>query len=147
MTLEELKLEADKLGLNYSPNIGKETLQAKLAEFKSKPVEKPITVVEGGSKVEVVSPRRKVKGIGGSRLVRITSKDPSEVTVTSQYASVMNAKMSAVVRPVPLGKDIFLPQIIIDNLMETKISQPRDGENGNGVDYNLVNKYVVDYLD
>ena len=145
MTLDELKLEADKLGVSYHPNIGKETLELKIKDFKAAAETKPIETVKA---TVVKSPkveddlRRK-----GSRLVRISSKDRSEANLESVYVSSMGRKAPATAYPVPLDKDVFLPEYIIDSLKETKISQPRNDPNTGKVSFNMVNKYVINYLD
>ena len=41
LTLDELKNQAKELGIKYSPNIGAEALQKKIAEASAEPVQKP----------------------------------------------------------------------------------------------------------
>ena len=108
LNLDELKLEADKLGISYSANIGADKLVEKIKSGvkpeTKQPVEKKLT------KIEVA----KMKA-GSLRKVRITNLDHTNTGATTVYSSVENAYFSFA-RVIPLNMERAVEQCLIDQI-------------------------------
>lgn len=140
-TLEELKTEAQVLGINFNPKIGIEKLSAKIEEhYNSLSAEDSVKYVEDeiSAEVEVTSKvqstevvlRRMIeeakKAAMKTKIVTISSNDKrdSEFTTTA-YLSMEN-QYFGVARIVPLDIPIELEVCLIEVARATEITLHKD---------------------
>lgn len=132
-TLEELKLEADDLGITYSANIGAAKLAAKIEEFyasqetggavlaeavKEKEAEVAKTGKRSlGERIEAAKKAAMVKHI-----VTITDNDQRENHLTTVVSvNCTNIYFDLGTKRIPLNTPVALEQGFIDVLKEIKI--------------------------
>lgn len=114
--MEELKLEAEELGISFPGNISKDKLQAKINEAKTEePIEKPATV-----KRKELTPKEKAKKEGGRLMrVRITCHDPQ----FKKHNGVIRAAGSTLYfkkRFVPFNKITHIEKVIYDFMKQAE---------------------------
>ena len=149
-SFEELKQEADELGLTYSPNIGKAKLEEKIEQKYKEIQEAPDPVESSPKKVstkgaldtkkealrviaEQIAENKK------ARVVKITMVDKREAS-TATHAYFSNGDVSL---NIPLDVWIEMPNILIQLAEEARAVTHVDS---NGVtEPKLTKKYVVEY--
>ena len=148
-SFEELKQEADELGLTYSPNIGKAKLEEKI-EQKYKEIEESSDSVESNTRVStkgaLATRKEALKIIAEqiaenkkARVVKITMVDKREAS-TATHAYFSNGDVSL---NIPLDVWVEMPNILIQLAEEAKAVTHVDS---NGVtEPKLTKKYVVEY--
>ena len=148
-SFEELKQEADELGLTYSPNIGKAKLEEKI-EQKYKEIEESSDSVESNTRVStkgaLAAKKEALKIIAEqiaenkkARVVKITMVDKREAS-TATHAYFSNGDVSL---NIPLDVWIEMPNILIQLAEEARAVTHVDS---NGVtEPKLTKKYVVEY--
>jgi len=148
-SFEELKQEADELGLTYSPNIGKAKLEEKI-EQKYKEIEESSDSVESNTRVPtkgaLAARKEALKIIAEqiaenkkARVVKITMVDKREAS-TATHAYFSNGDVSL---NIPLDVWIEMPNILIQLAEEARAVTHVDS---NGVtEPKLTKKYVVEY--
>ena len=151
MTIEELREKADSLGITYHPQTGVTKLNRLINEHKSpedtEDVEEP---VEKEVKKVVKKTPKPPSAIKYHRYVSISSMDPTETQIKSQYTSVLNEKTAVKAYPVPLNTPIMLPVAIINVLSDIRFATPVMEERGDMnfiCNYNIKKKYNIKYLD
>ena len=148
-SFEELKQEADELGLTYSPNIGKAKLEEKI-EQKYKEIEESSDSVESNTRVStkgaLATRKEALKIIAEqiaeskkTKVVKITMVDKREAS-TATHAYFSNGDVSL---NIPLDVWVEMPNILIQLAEEAKAVTHVDS---NGVtEPKLTKKYVVEY--
>ena len=148
-SFEELKQEADELGLTYSPNIGKAKLEEKI-EQKYKEIEESSDSVESNTRVStkgaLATRKEALKIIAEqiaenkkARVVKITMVDKREAS-TATHAYFSNGDVSL---NIPLDVWIEMPNILIQLAEEARAVTHVDS---NGItEPKLTKKYVVEY--
>ena len=148
-SFEELKQEADELGLTYSPNIGKAKLEEKI-EQKYKEIEESSDSVESNTRVStkgaLAAKKEALKIIAEqiaenkkTKVVKITMVDKREAS-TATHAYFSNGDVSL---NIPLDVWIEMPNILIQLAEEARAVTHVDS---NGVtEPKLTKKYVVEY--
>ena len=148
-SFEELKQEADELGLAYSPNIGKAKLEEKI-EQKYKEIEESSDSVESNTRVStkgaLATRKEALKIIAEqiaeskkTKVVKITMVDKREAS-TATHAYFSNGDVSL---NIPLDVWVEMPNILIQLAEEAKAVTHVDS---NGVtEPKLTKKYVVEY--
>lgn len=131
-TLDELKAEADSLGIVYNKNIGADKLAAKIDEFytasetkstvtvtlKEDPV---VPVVKKGRTVRELAIEAKAKAMA-TRIVTITDNDQRENNLTSVVSvTCANEYFDLGTKRIPLNIPVELEQGFIDVLSEVII--------------------------
>ena len=148
-SFEELKQEADELGLTYSPNIGKAKLEEKI-EQKYKEIEESSDSVESNTRVSTkgtLATRKEALRVIAeqitenkkARVVKITMVDKREAS-TATHAYFSNGDVSL---HIPLDVWVEMPNILIQLAEEARAVTHVDS---NGVtEPKLTKKYVVEY--
>ena len=148
-SFEELKQEADELGLTYSPNIGKAKLEEKI-EQKYKEIEESSDSVESNTRVStkgaLATRKEALKIIAEqiaeskkTKVVKITMVDKREAS-TATHAYFSNGDVSL---NIPLDVWVEMPNILIQLAEEAKAVTHVDS---NGItEPKLTKKYVVEY--
>ena len=148
-SFEELKQEADELGLTYSPNIGKAKLEEKI-EQKYKEIEESSDSVESNTRVStkgaLAARKEALKIIAEqiaeskkTKVVKITMVDKREAS-TATHAYFSNGDVSL---NIPLDVWVEMPNILIQLAEEAKAVTHVDS---NGItEPKLTKKYVVEY--
>ena len=148
-SFEELKQEADELGLTYSPNIGKAKLEEKI-EQKYKEIEESSDSVESNTRVStkgaLATRKEALKIIAEqiaenkkTKVVKITMVDKREAS-TATHAYFSNGDVSL---NIPLDVWVEMPNILIQLAEEARAVTHVDS---NGVtEPKLTKKYVVEY--
>ena len=148
-SFEELKQEADELGLTYSPNIGKAKLEEKI-EQKYKEIEESSDSVESNTRVStkgaLAARKEAIKIIAEqiaenkkTKVVKITMVDKREAS-TATHAYFSNGDVSL---HIPLDVWVEMPNILIQLAEEAKAVTHVDS---NGItEPKLTKKYVVEY--
>ena len=148
-SFEELKQEADELGLTYSPSIGKAKLEEKI-EQKYKEIEESSDSVESNTRVPtkgaLAARKEALKIIAEqiaeskkTKVVKITMVDKREAS-TATHAYFSNGDVSL---NIPLDVWIEMPNILIQLAEEARAVTHVDS---NGVtEPKLTKKYVVEY--
>ena len=148
-SFEELKQEADELGLTYSSNIGKAKLEEKI-EQKYKEIEESSDSVESNTRVStkgVLDTKKEALKIIAeqiaenkkTKVVKITMVDKREAS-TATHAYFSNGDVSL---NIPLDVWIEMPNILIQLAEEARAVTHVDS---NGVtEPKLTKKYVVEY--
>ena len=148
-SFEELKQEADELGLTYSPNIGKAKLEEKI-EQKYKEIEESSDSVESNTRVStkgaLATRKEALKIIAEqiaenkkTKVVKITMVDKREAS-TATHAYFSNGDVSL---NIPLDVWIEMPNILIQLAEEARAVTHVDS---NGItEPKLTKKYVVEY--
>ena len=148
-SFEELKQEADELGLTYSPNIGKAKLEEKI-EQKYKEIEESSDSVESNTRVStkgaLAARKEAIKIIAEqiaenkkTKVVKITMVDKREAS-TATHAYFSNGDVSL---HIPLDVWVEMPNILIQLAEEARAVTHVDS---NGItEPKLTKKYVVEY--
>ena len=148
-SFEELKQEADELGLTYSPNIGKAKLEEKI-EQRYKEIEESSDSVESNTRVStkgaLVARKEALKIIAEqivenkkTKVVKITMVDKREAS-TATHAYFSNGDVSL---NIPLDVWVEMPNILIQLAEEARAVTHVDS---NGItEPKLTKKYVVEY--
>lgn len=173
-TLEELKTEADNLGITYAPKIGAEKLQAKIdAHYESQAADDLVqetaeeTPVEDTNKLDAIpvnsSPAQKraknMREIAAemrtaamkTRVVRLSNNDKRDSHVTTTAYLSMENQYFGLSKIVPLDIPIELEQCLIDVAKNVEIilhvDEIIDGKRTGNKRPQYVKKYVVSYED
>ena len=141
-SFEELKQEADELGLTYSPNIGKAKLEEKI-EQRYKEIEESSEVSTKGA---LAARKEALKIIAEqivenkkTKVVKITMVDKREAS-TATHAYFSNGDISL---NIPLDVWVEMPNILIQLAEEARAVTHVDS---NGItEPKLTKKYVVEY--
>ena len=148
-SFEELKQEADELGLTYSPNIGKAKLEEKI-EQKYKEIEESSDSVESNTRVStkcaLATRKEALKIIAEqiaenkkTKVVKITMVDKREAS-TATHAYFSNGDVSL---HIPLDVWVEMPNILVQLAEEARAVTHVDS---NGItEPKLTKKYVVEY--
>ena len=151
-TLEELKEEADALGIKYSANIGAAKLQEKIDEYDAKldaevnGVVEPVKVaadVTSGKKMSDVEARLAIKALEDAnkvcKVVKISMVDKRE----SAYATSAYFSTGDIAMRVPLDVFVEMPIILIQMAEEAQALV--HVESGGLTSSKWQKKYVVEY--
>lgn len=141
-SFEELKQEADELGLTYSPNIGKAKLEEKI-EQRYKEIEESSEVSTKGA---LAARKEALKIIAEqivenkkTKVVKLTMVDKREAS-TATHAYFSNGDVSL---NIPLDVWVEMPNILIQLAEEARAVIHVDS---NGItEPKLTKKYVVEY--
>ena len=148
-SFEELKQEADELGLTYSPNIGKAKLEEKI-EQRYKEIEESSDSVESNTRVStkgaLAARKEAIKIIAEqiaenkkTKVVKITMVDKREAS-TATHAYFSNGDVSL---HIPLDVWVEMPNILVQLAEEARAVTHVDS---NGITApKLTKKYVVEY--
>ena len=148
-SFEELKQEADELGLTYSPNIGKAKLEEKI-EQRYKEIEESSDSVESNTRVStkgaLATRKEALKIIAEqiaenkkTKVVKITMVDKREAS-TATHAYFSNGDVSL---HIPLDVWVEMPNILVQLAEEARAVTHVDS---NGItEPKLTKKYVVEY--
>lgn len=148
-SFEELKQEADELGLTYSPNIGKAKLEEKI-EQRYKEIEESADSVESNTRVStkgaLATRKEALKIIAEqiaenkkTKVVKITMVDKREAS-TATHAYFSNGDVSL---HIPLDVWVEMPNILVQLAEEARAVTHVDS---NGItEPKLTKKYVVEY--
>lgn len=148
-SFEELKQEADELGLTYSPNIGKAKLEEKI-EQRYKEIEESSDSVESNTRVStkgaLAAKKEALKIIAEqiaenkkTKVVKITMVDKREAS-TATHAYFSNGDVSL---HIPLDVWVEMPNILVQLAEEARAVTHVDS---NGItEPKLTKKYVVEY--
>lgn len=154
--MEQLKAQADKLGVKYSANIGRATLQERVNEAIIKASKEPVKATNkssNGANVEETEGQRKArKKKEAEQLVRVrvTCMDPKQKLKRGVTYQVANSLVGTVGKYVEFNVPYHVPRIIL-NLMEEKTFQTFvAGESKFGVTKKIpkqVKTFAIEYLD
>ena len=141
-SFEELKQEADELGLTYSPNIGKAKLEEKI-EQRYKETEESSEVSTKGAlaarKEALKIIAEQIVANKKTKVVKITMVDKREAS-TATHAYFSNGDISL---NIPLDVWVEMPNILIQLAEEARAVIHVDS---NGItEPKLTKKYVVEY--
>jgi len=121
VSLEQLKEQADELGIKYSPNISAATLQQRIADHLN--ADEGVSVVTE-KVVPVLSKADKIKQIRAEALalkrVVITSMDTSKRDYHGEFFQVSNRILS-VKRFVPFGYPTHVEAILLTQIQERQM--------------------------
>ena len=154
-TIEELKQEADDLGIQYNANIGTARLAAKIEEYYtaqegSAPVVKLETVAERGSRKKTIGERAAEARLEAMKthIVTITDNDQRENNLTTIVSvNCSNDYFDLGTRRIPLNVPVEVEQGFINVLKEIQIPMHvRDNVTGLGRTV-LRNRYSIAYSD
>ena len=141
LTLDELKNQAKELGIKYSPNIGAEALQKKIAEASAEPVQKVPTVNNDIPTNDPVLQQARIRKHGREEALklvrcRIANNDPNKRDLMGDYYTVANSVIGKVTKYVPFrgkaAESWHIPMCIYNFLKSKKyvniggISNDRD---------------------
>ncbi|MBZ6397058.1 MULTISPECIES: hypothetical protein [Pantoea] len=138
--LEALKRKADTLGVTYSPNIGVETLRARINEK----LEGSDETAEAVAAEPVAAPslnkaqRHRQLRKDATKMVRcrITCMNPSKQDVPGEIIAVSNSVIGVIKHFVPFGEVTdngwHIPQIIYDEIKERKCTIMRKKRDSKG---------------
>jgi len=128
---EKLKKEATDLGITFSPNIGEDTLLAKVTTFKeAQEHEKTepeliVPVVEYKAPESAAAKAQRMRK-EANKLVRIvaTCMNPNKKAMSGEFFSVSNAIVGTVKKYVHFDSEEgwHVPAIIVDHLREDRKS-------------------------
>lgn len=150
-TIEELKEEADALGIKYSANIGAAKLQEKIDEYDAKldaevnGVVEPVKVAAStdGKKMTEFEARLAIKALEDenrkTKVVKIAMVDKRE----SAYATSAYFSTGDIAMRVPLDVWVEMPVILI--LMAEDAQALVHVESGGTTTSKFQKKYVVEY--
>lgn len=126
MSLEQLKQQADELGIKYSPNISAATLEQRIAEHINASEGLANTRVDEGeiTPIPVLSQAEKVKQIRKEalRLVRVivTSMDTTKRDYHGEFFQVSNRILN-VKRFVPFGHVTHVEAVLLEQIRERQM--------------------------
>lgn len=152
--LEELKKEADTLGLEYGSNIGEKTLKSKIDRFKEDkeleeftPRENKRVVVEDDPQANFKKKmlERRKKAFKRSKVI-VYNNDPREREFSTTMSKVQNSYYGSG-KVIPIGQEWWLEQMHIDNLKSIEIlTYVKDPKTGNSV-AKKTRKFTIDIID
>lgn len=155
MNIEDLKVEADKLGLRYSPNIGIATLlgkiEAKKNEVDSGTLDTEVAVPRVNNRIEPVidakSKKRRdiVQAAKKRSKVIIYNNDPKESEFSTTFSSVRNSFFGDA-KVLPLGKEWWVAQMHIDNLLSIPMIRFEKDRDGNAI-ARQGKKFTIDIIE
>lgn len=147
--LNDLKAEAETMGISFHPSIGEEKLAEKIAEAKAEQN-------SGEPEVEA-APVKKKKSIAqikkeASELIRIqiTCMDPSKSEWEGELFSCGNRHIGTFTKYVPYGVAWHVPRIIFDMIKEKKcqiFKTTIDNRGNKSRTGKLINAYAVEMLE
>jgi len=133
--LESLKRKADTLGITYSPNIGIDTLRARINEKMAgtESAEEPAAGESANVEAPVLTKAQRHRQMrkDATRLVRvrITCMNPAKQDVPGEIIAISNSAIGVVKHFVPFGEVTdegwHLPAIIVDELKRRKCTVMR----------------------
>lgn len=157
LNIEDLKVEADALGIKYSPNIGVTTLKGKIDAFKAKS-ESEDDEFEPIVNKRVKDPRltakqklnRRIREIRKKKLARskviVYNNDPREAEFSTTMSRVQNSYFGNA-RVIPIGVEWWVEQMHIDNLKSIEIlTYVKDPKTGN-MKPKKTKKFTIDIID
>jgi hypothetical protein len=153
--IEDLKAEADSLGIKYNARIGADNLKSKIEEFKNKPEENVENLEQEPERVnnrvkrplnEKAQRRKKIiqRGLKRSKVI-IYNNDPKERELTTTFSSVRNSFFGDA-RVLPIGEEWWVQQIHIDNLRNIEITVFSKDKDGNSI-ARRSKKFTVEVLE
>ena len=154
-TIEELRQEADELGIQYNVNLGAAKLAAKIEEFYAAqespaPVAKLETVAERGSRKRTIGERAAEARLEAMKthIVTITDNDQRENNLTTIVSvNCSNDYFDLGTRRIPLNIPVEVEQGFINVLKEVQIPMHvRDNTTGLGKTI-LRHRYSIAYND
>ena len=155
-TNKDLKAQADKLGVKYSPNIGTETLQARvskaIAKIATETNEVAAQKAKAKVKPETQGQRNARKKKEASKLVRviISNKDPRDNNRTGITFQVSNSVIGTLGKHVPFGVVWHVPQAVLNVFAEKTHQIWINGKSKYGITKRIpktVSTYSIEYLD
>lgn len=152
---EDLKAQADSLGIKYSPNIGLGTLQdrinAKLAESNLNEVDASIEAPRVNNRIvqpmDAKAQKRRdiVQKAKKRSKVIIYNNDPKESEFSTTFSSVRNSFFGDA-KVLPLGKEWWVAQMHIDNLLSIPMIRFEKDREGNAI-AKQGKKFTVDIIE
>jgi hypothetical protein len=153
--IEDLKAEADSLGIKYNARIGADSLKVKIEEFKNKPKEDEYNLDVEAERVNnrVKRPlnakaekRREIikRSLKRSKVI-IYNNDPREREMTTTFSSVRNSFFGDA-RVLPIGEEWWVQQMHIDNLRNIEITVFSKDKDGNSI-ARRSKKFTIDVLE
>jgi hypothetical protein len=131
--IDNLKLQADKLGIKYSPNIGQSKLQDRIKEAIIAKVSKP--AVLDASLPETYEQRRARKRKEATELVRIkvTCFDPTMKKRAGTYIMASNNLVGTIRKFIQFNKPWFMPRMLVNTMKESKYQGWVEGKTEYGI--------------
>lgn len=111
--LDDLKAQADALGISYRENIGVDTLKEKILKFQGS-----LEEVEQESESEKIA-RMRAECLKLIRVI-VTPMDPMKRNYQGEVISVSNSLLGVVKKFVLFNAPYHLPKILVDELREKK---------------------------
>ena len=126
-TLDDYKAEALSLGIQHSPNIGKETLKRKIADFK---LAQEAKAEEEATETPSVRRTRLIREANLLKRVIITPLDPNLQDQQGTWAIASNSVVGTIKVYVPYNVEWHVPTLCLNTLRERKYTIPskKDGE-------------------
>ncbi len=118
--LQELKEQANEIGLKYSPNIGEAKLQEKLNAAIMEKAAKP-TRKEVGETAEEKRVRKRKESLALVR-VKVACFDPTMKKKAGTYIMASNSLVGTVRKFIQFNKPWLMPKILV-NVMEESMYQ------------------------
>ena len=128
--LEELKIEANLLGITYAANIGKEALSVKIDSLRLKQAEGEVQAREQAlhNRQKTAAEMRQDSRNEAGRLVRATvvCRNPAKVSYPGDVFDIGNSIIGSHRKLVPFNVPYHIPKIILEHLQELQcqIYQP-----------------------
>jgi len=161
--IDELKIEADELGIKYSPNIGEAKLSEKIeTHYKSLESGTPTVIEEEPENEEISQAKAKKNAITKTmselaieaekearvtHIVVITDNDQRENNLTSTVpVTCGNDYFELGTKHIPLNLPVEVEQGFINVLKEIRIPLPVRGLNGE-MSTSMRNRYSISYED
>jgi hypothetical protein len=153
----ELLMErADKMGINYSKNIGLETLRERIRAKQEGQSSKDEDVKEVESAVMAASRKRRELILENTKLirVRISNLNPAKRNWPGEVLVVGNAYIGTIRKFIPYGEvtdnGYHIPNVLYKNLVNRKFNQittVRDPRTGSNVIRNrMVREFSIEVL-
>jgi len=147
--IKELKAQADKLGVTYSPNIGLETLQGRVRKAIIKNSEANATVTAPKEETEAQRRMRKTKAATKLVRVRVTCMDTKQKLKGGVNIQVANDLVGTVGKFVQFNVPWHVPQILLNVLEEKQHQTFVEGRSVHGVTVKrsqLVKTFAIEKL-
>lgn len=126
LNLEDLRAEADELGMDYAKTLGAVKLSEKLEKFKEEKKEEKSPKVKKLSKAEV----SKMKANSISKVI-ISNLDQTNTGASTVYACVENEYIS-IARVLPLDVEIYVEAALIECIKDMKTVSHRPKKEASG---------------
>jgi len=148
--LEALKHRADQLGVQYSNQIGYETLRERVKEAILK--EREENNKEAAKEIKVNNVVQLSKRKEAEKLVRVivTCMDPSKKAYDGEIFTVGNAEVGTLRKYIQFGVPWHIPKIMFDTLKEKKFRATIKRKTTAGREYNenkQMNAYAIQELE